>query len=223
MSQPQRFVASYSGGKDSILAIHRAIRAGMQPVGLITTYNTDRQRSWFHGIPQPVLQAVSASLGMPIRLIQTTSNTYAVQFEAALCDAKADGADACVFGDIDIEGHRTWCTARCEAAGLQAIFPLWGEARSALVKELIDAAFTAQFTVIDTKRMQATYLGQQLTHDVVKALDAAGVDVCGENGEYHTFVSDGPLFASPVPFRFGERFVEHDYAILPLLPFSEET
>ncbi len=219
----QQFIASYSGGKDSILAIHRAVRAGLSPMGLLTTYNIDRKRSWFHGIPQAVLQDISASLDIPIHLIQTSSSDYAARFEQALRDAKQAGAQICVFGDIDIEGHRVWCTERCAAAGLQALFPLWGESRSALVRELIDANYTAHFTVIDTQRMQAAYLGKRLTHESILALEGDGVDACGENGEYHSFVSDGPLFHSPVPFRFGEAFEDQHYAILPILPLHEET
>ena len=87
-----RFVASYSGGKDSVLAIHRAIQGGMKLQALLITYNTDRGRSWFHGIPEEILQAVSESVGVPVRLIRTAGTSYAADFEAALREQRALGA-----------------------------------------------------------------------------------------------------------------------------------
>lgn len=215
----KNFVAAYSGGKDSILAIYRAIKQGFTPVALITTYNTDRKRSWFHGIPEPVLESVSRSLELPIRLIKTSGDEYASNFEKALSDAKELGAEICVFGDIDIEEHNTWCSERCENAGIEAFFPLWSEERKNLVYEFIDSVFTANFTVVDTKRMNDGFLGKKLTKEVVDLIAAQGVDICGENGEYHTFVSAGPIFKHPIDFTFGEKIIENGYAVLPICNF----
>lgn len=93
----RRFVASYSGGKDSILALHRAIRQGMIPDALIITYNTDMDRSWFHGIPERVLKDVSRSLQIPIRLVRTPGQAYAENFRQTLLELKKNGAEVCVF------------------------------------------------------------------------------------------------------------------------------
>ncbi|MEG0894681.1 MAG: diphthine--ammonia ligase [Oscillospiraceae bacterium] len=212
----KKFVASYSGGKDSILAIYRAINQGMEPVCLIITYNTDKKRSWFHGIPQTVLESLSKSLDIPIWLIKTSGEEYAVNFEKALDKAKNLGAEVCIFGDIDIEGHLKWCTERCDNVGLQAFFPLWGENRAKLVYEFIDSGFTANFTIIDTKRMSDSFLGETLTKENVDLIANQGADICGENGEYHTFVSAGPIFKKQVDFCFGEKIMENDYAVLPI-------
>ncbi len=211
------FVASYSGGKDSVLAIYRAIKQGLTPVALITTYNTHKERSWFHGIPEPVLVSVSDSMGVPIRLIKTSGENYASNFEKALLSAKELGAEICVFGDIDIEEHHKWCSERCKNVGLEPLFPLWGEERKKLVYEFIDEGFTANFTVIDTARMSDVYLGQRLTEESVNSIAAEGADICGENGEYHTFVSSGPIFSKPVEFSFGEKILDNGYAIMPIL------
>lgn len=213
----KKFIASYSGGKDSILAIHRAIQQGMTPIALITTYNTDKERSWFHGLPQPVLESISQSLGIPIWLIKTSGEDYTVNFERALSSAKALGAEVCVFGDIDIQAHNDWCSERCHNVGLEPCFPLWGEARSALVYEFIDSGFTTNITVVDTKRMNPRFLGEKLTRKLVDEIAGEGVDICGENGEYHTFASGGPLFHQPVTFSFGEPLTENHYAILPIV------
>lgn len=212
----KKFVASYSGGKDSILAIYRAIRLGMIPVSLIITYNTDMNRSWFHGIPEPLISEVSKSLNIPIQLIRTSGEDYAKNFEKALILQKEAGAEVCVFGDIDLAEHREWCTKRCENAGLEPFFPLWNGDRKQLVYEFIDNGFTANITVVDTKRMDIKHLGQVLTKDRVEGIEHEGADPCGENGEYHSFVSNGPIFLRGVDFSFGEPIMNGQYAILPI-------
>lgn len=214
--QGTRFVASYSGGKDCLLAVHRAVQCGMVLQALIITYNTDRARSWFHGVPRSVLTQVESAVGAPVLLIETSGEAYAENFEAALRAQKALGAGACVFGDIDLEGHLNWCTARCEAVGLRAVFPLWQEPRAALVREGLDAGFVPRITVVDTARLPARFLGAPLTPALLGEIAAEGADVCGENGEYHTFVTDGPLFAHPVTPAFGAPLQEGAYAILPM-------
>jgi len=210
------FVASYSGGKDSILAIYRAVKLGMKPVSLIITYNMDMDRSWFHNIPEDLLKEVSASLDIPIKLIKTSGKDYAVNFEKELKVQKENGVDVCVFGDIDLEEHLQWCTARCDAAGIEAFFPLWQEERKALVDEFIASGFTANIIVVDTDRLSEKYLGMTLTPETVSSIVADGADACGENGEYHTFVSNGPLFKTPVSFCYGEPVKNGRYAILPI-------
>jgi uncharacterized protein (TIGR00290 family) len=214
--QGRKFVASYSGGKDSILAIYRAIKLGMKPVTLIITYNIDMERSWFHGIPGDLLNEVSASLGIPIKLIKTSAKDYATNFEMELKIQKENGAEVCVFGDIDLEEHLQWCTARCDKAGIEAFFPLWQEDRKALVKEFIDNGFTANISVVDTDRLSKKHLGMTLSPETVASITSEGADACGENGEYHTFVSDGPLFRTPVSFCYGDMVKNGQYAILPI-------
>lgn len=212
----KKFVASYSGGKDSMLAIHRAINQGLIPVALIITYNTDKKRSWFHSIPETVLQSISKSLEIPVWLIKTSGDEYAANFEKALQKAKDLGAQMCIFGDIDIIEHKKWCDERCTNVGMQSWLPLWGEPRAKLVYEFIDSGFTSNIIITDTKRMSDCFLGQTLTRETVDLIEKQGVDICGENGEYHTFVSDGPLFKHPIVFSFGEKIMDNGYAVLPI-------
>lgn len=212
----KKFVASYSGGKDSMLAIYRAIQMGMEPVALIITFNTDKKESWFHGIPERLLEEVSKSLNIPIRLIKTSGEAYAQNFEKELLFQKENGVEVCIFGDIDIEGHLRWCTERCEAVGIEAFFPLWQEERRALVEEFIEVGFKANITVVNTTRLSDEHLGKCLSKDIISSIVSEGADACGENGEYHTFVSDGPLFAYPVPFTYKDKVYSNHYAILPI-------
>ena len=210
----KHFTASYSGGKDSIFAIYRAIKAGLVPLELITTYNTDVNRSWFHGVTENLLQEVSASLAIPVRLIKTPGDQYTENFEQALTKAKEKGAEVCVFGDVDIEGHIEWCTARCEATGLIPFFPLFGENRKKLVYDFIDTGFMTVITIVDTSRMPKNVLGQTLTREIAEYIQASGADICGENGEYHTFTYDGPIFSKAIEYVIQETIERDKYAIL---------
>lgn len=214
----KKFVASYSGGKDSMLAIYRAIKVGLEPVCLIITYNKDRNRSWFHGIPKEVLNSVSNSLNIPIWLIETTGDEYVKNFEQGLKKAKEQGAEVCIFGDIDLQGHLDWCTERCNNVGIEACFPLWQEERKKLVYEFIESGFTSNFTVINTNKLSDKFLGMVMTKEICAEIEKNGADICGENGEYHTFVSDGPIFKEKVNFKLGEKITENEYSILPILP-----
>ena len=212
--QRKKFVASYSGGKDSVLAIYKAISSGLLPLELITTYNTDADRSWFHGITEEIIQKVSNSLEIPVKLIKTSGAQYEENFEKTLADAKNRGAEACVFGDIDIEEHLEWCTKRCEKAGLMPYFPLWKQERKKLVYEFLESGFSAVITIVDTSRMPKDFLGQILSQKVADSIERSGADICGENGEYHTFVFDGPIFGNKIDFKIIEKFEKDKYCIL---------
>ena len=195
-----KFAVSYSGGKDSALATHRAIMEGHELVLLLTTYNEDDARSHFHNLKKVLLERVSESLGVPLLLVKTNTAEYADNFETALLQAKKMGAEACVFGDIDFEDNRKWMIKKCEKAGLVPLFPLWGQGRRETVYELIESGFVATITTINNECLTSDFLGQILTKELAERIAATGADICGENGEYHTFVSDGPIFRTPVTF-----------------------
>jgi uncharacterized protein (TIGR00290 family) len=217
MGGKMRFAASYSGGKDSALALWRAVNDGHEPMGLLTSYNGSEGRSWFHGVPASVLEEVSKLTGIPLELVSAgEGDAYARDFEAALAAMKERGADACVFGDIDIQLHYDWCNARCESAGLEAVFPLWGHNRRELVHEFIDSGFKAAITIVDSARLGERFLGRTLTRGLAEEIDEEGADICGENGEYHTFVYDGPMFGAPAGFKLGEAVRRGSCSILPV-------
>lgn len=212
----KKFIASYSGGKDSTLAVYRAVQQGMEPVELFTTYNTDRKQSWFHGIPGPLLNRISEELGIPIALLETSGEKYKENFENHLKSAKEKGAEICIFGDIDLEEHLKWCTDRCMAAGIEAYFPLWKESRKSLVHEFIESGFKTIITVVDTSRLSEQFAGKILTKKIAEDIENCGADICGENGEYHTFAFDGPLFKNPVEFKSNDMIYHDKYAIIPI-------
>ncbi|MFR4986246.1 MAG: diphthine--ammonia ligase [Lachnospirales bacterium] len=213
----KKFVASYSGGKDSMLAIYRAIKAGLEPLCFIITYNKDRNLSWFHGVPKGLLDNVSKSLNIPIWLIETNGEEYTKNFEKGLAKAKELGAEVCIFGDIDLEVHLVWCSERCENVGIKPCFPLWKENRKTLVYEFLESGFSSAFTVINTKMLNDKFLGMTMTKEICEQIEKEGADICGENGEYHTFVYNGPIFKEEIKFKFGDKIENNGYSILPIL------
>ncbi|WP_066895003.1 diphthine--ammonia ligase [Clostridium nigeriense] len=198
----KKFVMSYSCGKDSTLALYRMIESGHKPVALLITVDKKVLRTWFHGVPEELLQEVSKSLNIPLLLVKCEGEEYKNAFSKALNKAKKElGAEACVFGDIDLEAHRVWCTERCDEANMEAIFPLWLEGREKLTFEFIDTGFKTVIKNVRLDVLSTDFLGKQLTKPVVEDIVKAGSDACGENGEYHTFVFDGPLFKYPIKFK----------------------
>ena len=204
MESNMNFAISYSGGKDSALALYRMLQQGHVPTVMITTINTEQQRSWFHGIQTELLLAVSQSLRIPLIVCECAPANYTQQFEHSLKKARLMGAEACVFGDIDIEGHKAWNEERCKQAGLQCALPLWHEDREALTREVIYTGFKTLIKIIDTQKLGSSFLGQTLTVPLIERMKRLGVDVSGENGEFHTFVYEGPIFTTPIPIKLGE-------------------
>lgn len=214
----KNFVMSYSCGKDSTLALNRMIENGNTPVALLITVDKKVCRSWFHGVPENILHNVSESLNIPLLLVKCEGEEYATAFKNTLLKAKNElGAEACVFGDIDLEAHRTWCTDRCSEVGMEAIFPLWNEGREELTHEFIDRGFKTVLKNVKLEFLAVEFLGKVLTKEVVSAIKATGADPCGENGEYHTFVYDGPLFKFPIKFKTKGNITNETYGFLDIV------
>lgn len=194
----KKFVLSYSGGKDCILAMYRKIKEGWTPVALLTTIKKSSPESWTHGLTFDSLEEVSKSLDLPIIYVECEASEYEDRFEDKLRIAKDMGAETVVYGDIDIERHRKWGVDRAKNSGVNYEFPLWQEDREKLVHEFIDSGFKALIKKVNLDYMSSDFLGKTLTRDLVKEIKATGSDPCGENGEYHTFVYDGPIFKTKI-------------------------
>ncbi|MCR6514085.1 MAG: diphthine--ammonia ligase [Clostridium sp.] len=212
----KKFIMSYSCGKDSTLALYRMIKSGHTPLALLVTVDSKRNRSWFHGIPEDLLKEVSKSLDIPLLIVKSEGDNYEETFEIALKEAKKLGADSCVFGDIDLEPHRTWCEDRCKNTNLESIFPLWQEGREDLTYEFIDSGFKTIVKNVRLNVLGEEFLGEILTRDLVKRIKDKGSDPCGENGEYHTFVYDGPIFNSKIEFKENGNLLTKDYGFLDI-------
>lgn len=198
-----KFALSYSCGKESSLALHRLAAEGHEPVCLVTVVNAAQQRSYFHGADPAMLERYAEALGLPMILCPTDGSDYAEAFERGLERARELGAEAVGFGDIDIEENRRWEEERCAHRGLRPLFPLWGRPRLKVVEELLELGFVCIVKCVDTQRLPRTLLGKALTRQLIARIADCGADPCGENGEYHTLVADGPPFVRPLPLRIG--------------------
>ncbi len=198
------FVCSWSGGKDSCLALWQAIEQGGIPKLLLTMMDEQGRRSRSHGLPVDVLQAQADSLGIPLTTADTSWEDYETIFTEALRTAAQNGARVSVFGDIDFEENRAWEEKVSQRAGLQAYLPLWKKPRQNLLNDFLTLGFEA--TIIATKddKLGKRFLGRILDHALLAEFEQAGIDLSGEAGEYHTIVTEGPLFNKPLSLQKGE-------------------
>lgn len=192
--------ASWSGGKDSCLAVARAIAGGVEVRTLLTMLDETGERSRSHGLPPDLLRAQAQAMGCEWRGRTATWKSYEEVFIAELRALRALGHGRAVFGDIDLQAHREWEEKVCAAAGIEPMLPLWQESRLALAEEFWNAGFRAVVVCTDDRYLSHEYCGREFDRAFVASLPA-GVDACGENGEFHTFVYDGPLFSRPVGFE----------------------
>ena len=198
----RRFFCSWSGGKDAYLAFARAVAAGGLPEALVCMLHEDGKHSRGHGLPVAVLEAQAEALGVPLVTGVTTWDDYEATFVGVLHELRAQGVEAGVFGDLDLEGHRVWVAGVCEVADLSCHLPLWQEPRRRLIGELLAGGVRATVVAVDAAKLDASFLGREITPELVAELEAAGADACGEEGEYHTMVIAAPLFSAPVPLAW---------------------
>lgn len=208
------FVASWSGGKDSAMAYFRAIQSGMTPKRLLTMFQEDEEVSKSHALPFAVVQAQAERVGIPLMIRGAGWTDYEMKFVEAMDECREAGITHGVFGDIDLEGHLVWVQETCAKSDIVPIHPLWQQPRRLILEELLDVGFKAVIVVINTDMMSQDYIGKTFTRELMDELEELGIDSCGENGEFHTVVIDGPIFSSPVPVTFGEVREQDQYVFL---------
>ena len=212
------FFCSWSGGKDSCLALHRMLVAGHRPRRLLTMLDESGARSHSHGLRPEVRRAQAGALGLPITFRSASWEDYETRFLDALAELKRAGLSAGVFGDIDVDAHRRWVERVSAEAGTTAHEPLWKCARRALLAEFLAAGFAARIVVVKESALDESFLGRTLDAGLVAEFEARGIDPSGENGEYHTVVTDGPVFSRPLGAAERGRACHDGYAFLDLEP-----
>lgn len=214
------FFCSWSGGKDSCLSLFRMIQNGHNCIGLFTMLDETGNRSRSHGLHTDLIIAQSKMMNLPLLTGSSFWSNYEDVFKENLNHLKKSGIMNGVFGDIDLEPHREWVERVCNETGFKAHLPLWLENRRSLVTEFIDAGFKAVIVAVNTLKMSPEFLGRQLDHQLIDELESIGIDSCGENGEYHTFVFDGPLFIKPINFFMEATINKDEYCFLKLAKSS---
>lgn len=211
MIDSKHFFSSWSGGKDSCLAHYRALNSGGIAKSLLTMLENDGECTISHLLPLDVLVYQAKSLGLPLITRNTGWNTYEEQFLQALEEVKETGITHGVFGDIDIDDHLRWVEKNCSKAAITSYLPLWKESRKDLIHEFIDAGFEAWVVVVNNDKLPPTLLGKKFTKELIEEIESYGVDACGEEGEFHTVVVDGPIFAQRIPLRRDNLFQKDNY------------
>lgn len=197
---------SWSGGKDSALALHEAVVAGAEPRLLVAMMIEGGERSRSHGLSRALLEAQAEAVGLPIRFAAASWDDYEDEMARLLTAGAAEfGTPVGVFGDIDIEGHREWVEGVCARAGVEAILPLWQRDRRRLMDDLLQAGFEPVIVAVRDGVLPPELLGTTIDAGVVDELERLGSDAAGENGEFHSLVVDGPLFRRRLAIELGER------------------
>ena len=212
-SNPPKAYVSWSSGKDSAFALYEAQRSGVADVvGVLTTVNEVYGRVAMHGVRDDVLDGQIAALGLPalkVMLPNPCSNEiYQERMAQACARIKEQGVRHIVFGDLFLEDIRAYREQQLAAVGMTGIFPLWQRDTAVLARAMIDSGMVAHLVCVDPRRLGREFAGRRFDGRLLDELPSQ-VDPCGENGEFHTLVSAGPMFAESIDVRLGE-IVERD-------------
>lgn len=221
-SVKKRVLLSWSSGKDSAWALHALRRqSDVEVVGLLSTINEEFDRVAMHAVRTTLLQQQAESAGLPLRLVRLpfpcSNEVYEERMGAFIATAQADGIEAIAFGDLYLTDVRQYRERMMEGTGIAPLFPLWGQPTTELAREMIAGGLRAQITCLDPRCLPESLAGQEYNRDFLDALPA-GVDPCGENGEFHSFAFDGPMFSHPVEFTVGETVERDGFIFTDLLP-----
>lgn len=208
------FFCSWSGGKDSCLALHRAMELGGRPRVLLTMLVEDGSRSRSHGLSVNLLRTQASRIGAHLDVRKASWSDYESVFVSAMKELAAKGIVHGVFGDIDMEEHKEWVERACGLAGTSAHEPLWKGKRMDLLREFLDHGFSATIVAVKEGTLDKGFLGRRLDWPLVEEFEAIGVDVSGEKGEYHTVVTEGPIFSNPIRLVDGEALLRDGYWFL---------
>jgi uncharacterized protein (TIGR00290 family) len=213
---------SWSSGKDSALALHETRIAGdLDVIGLLTTVNASFDRVAMHGVRRALLEAQAAALGLPLHIVELPwpcpNEVYERRMAVAVDAARRSGIEALVFGDLFLEDIRRYREAALDGSGLTPVFPLWSRPTPEVARTLVDLEFRAVVVCVDPAQAPCTIAGRWYDAALLDDLPS-GVDPCGENGEFHTVVVDGPGFSRPVDVEIGEIVERDGFVFADVIP-----
>jgi uncharacterized protein (TIGR00290 family) len=217
-----RLWMAWSSGKDSAFALHLLRQQkGVEVSGLLTTVNETHGRVAMHAVRRELLQAQADAMGLPLTLVPIPypcpNEVYEAAMARALGWARAHAVTGVAFGDLFLPDIRAYRERQMAPTGLSCHFPLWGRPTAELAREMIASGFRARLTCVDPKVLPASFAGREFDLSLLADLPPA-VDPCGENGEFHTFVWDGPSFSRPVKVESGEVVTRDGFVFADLLP-----
>jgi uncharacterized protein (TIGR00290 family) len=218
----KRALLSWSSGKDSAFALKvLRERDDLEVVGLLTTLNETHDRVAMHAVRRKLLEAQARAAGLPLRTIElqwpSSNEVYEARMRGAVERAAADGIQVIAFGDLFLEDVRAYREKQLAQTGLSPCFPLWGLPTDSLARTMIAEGVRARLTCVDPRVLSGAFAGREFDARLLAELPAE-VDPCGERGEFHTFVYDGPMFSAPVAIEAGEVVERDGFVFADLLP-----
>ena len=218
----ERAIVSWSGGKDSALALYEILRSGKLKIeALLATITEDYGRVTLHGVREALVEKQAEALGLRLEKVFIPKECPNEEYEARMLNVLTkyfeDGVSFVVFGDIFLEDVRRYREENLSRIGMKGIFPLWGKNTRELAWKFIGLGFKAIVTCVDSKALDKSFIGRIFDEKFLADLPV-NVDPCGENGEFHSFVFDGPIFRRPVDFRVGETVLRGNYYFCDLIP-----
>ena len=221
MAAPKAFM-SWSSGKDSAFALHAARVEGLADVvGMLTTVNEVYDRVAMHGVRSALLDRQIAALGLPAMKIPLPSPcpnaVYEARMEEACATIKSQGVDHMVFGDLFLEDIRAYRVEKLAAAKMTPLFPLWLRDTTRLARDMIASGLVAHIVCLDPKVLDKRFAGRRFDETLLAELPA-NIDPCGENGEFHTVVTAGPMFKAPIAVEIGETVERDGFVFTDVIP-----
>jgi diphthine-ammonia ligase len=214
------YIASWSGGKDSCLALYEAIDKGYKISHLVNFISKESHRVSFHGTEAKIIQLQSQAIGIPLLQKETTRTGYENEFKEAVQSLIPNGVKGMVFGDLYIEEHKDWVERVCGDLGIGAVEPLWGKSPKEVLSKFIDTGFEAVIVGAQSKLIEKNWIGHVVDRNFMEYLRDRNIDLCGENGEYHTLVVNGPVFKRPIQLIETRTIVRDNYWFLDTVKYQ---
>lgn len=214
------YIASWSGGKDSCLALYWALSKGYKISHLVNFISKEFHRVTFHGTEAKLIQLQSQAIGIPLLQKETTSDGYEQEFKEAVRSLVPTGVVGMVFGDICLQEHKDWVERVCSELGIKAIEPLWGKGTEEILYSFVDSGFQAVIVSAKSESIDEDWIGRRVDKAFIEYLKKKNFDVCGENGEYHTLVTDGPIFKRRIQLIESRTIIRDSYWFLDTVSYE---
>ena len=222
----EKILVSWSGGKDCALALHELLRTGdFEILALLTTITKDYKRVSMHGVRTALIDLQGKALGLPVEKVHLTNSSSNEEYEERLTKTltryKGEGVRSVVFGDLFLDEVRKYREKNLTRIAMEAVFPLWGRDTNVIAQQFVNSTFKAVITCVDSRALDKTFIGRSIDKQFLSALPTS-VDCCGENGEYHSFVYDGPIFNQRISHKTGQVILrDNRFYYLDLMPLFD--
>jgi uncharacterized protein (TIGR00290 family) len=208
-----KVISSWSGGKDSCLACYKAMKRGYQVEYLLNFISKEYKRCCFHGLEAELLNLQAQLIGIPLiqKEVSPDMEEYEREFKEAVSEIKASGIEGMVFGDVYLEEHKSWVERVCKDLEIQPIEPLWESPPNKIVEDFINLGFKAVVVSCKAELFEKEFIGRYVDKNLLRELNRKHICPCGENGEFHTFVVDGPIFKKKIEITKGRTILKEGF------------